>query len=141
MKVVYSTASVSPEFENGLYVPSRYHPLEKYSLDAVQFVYAKSTLLESAFPVLDKLAMLLKQNTQIHIELSVHTDNQGTVLGQITSSELRADTLRQYLLEQDVNPEQLLTNGYGATRPVAANDTAEGRQKNRRVELTVLKDQ
>ncbi|MGB1255099.1 MAG: OmpA family protein [Thiolinea sp.] len=131
---------IEPEFENGLYIPPRFHPLEKYNLSSVQFVYAKSELTEDSLPVLDRLATLLKQNQQIHIELSVHTDNQGTALGQITSTQLRADTLREYFIEQGVQPEQLVTTGYGATRPVAHNDTDEGRQKNRRVDITVLKD-
>jgi len=129
-----------PEFEDGLYIPPRFHPLEKYNMNAVQFVYGAATLTEASFPVLDKLAMLLKQNEQIHIELSVHTDNQGTALGQMTVTELRAETLRQYLLAQEVNPARLMTTGYGATRPVAYNDSAEGRQQNRRVEIAVLKD-
>lgn len=132
--------SVMPEFEDGLYVPPRFHPLEKYNMSAVQFVYGTATLTEASFPVLDKLAMLLKQNEQIHVELSVHTDNQGTALGQMTATELRAETLRQYLLAQEVNPARLMTTGYGSTRPVAYNDSAEGRQQNRRVEIVVLKD-
>ena len=127
-----------PEFENGLYVPPRFHPLEKYNMSAVQFEYSSAALTGASLPVLDKLATLLKQNPQIYIELSVHTDNQGTVLGQMALTELRADALRRYMLERGITPERLLANGYGATRPVASNDTAEGREKNRRVELAVL---
>lgn len=129
-----------PEFENGLYIPPRFHPLEKYNLSAVQFAYSTATLTEESLPVLEQLAVLLKQNAQIQVELSVHTDNQGTALGQMTVTELRADKLREYMLSQGVLPEQLLTTGYGATRPVARNDTTEGRAKNRRVEIAVLKD-
>ena len=131
---------IDPEFENGLYVPPRFHPLEKYNLSAVQFVYSTATLTEESLPALDRLVVLLKQNTQIQIELSVHTDNKGTALGQMAVTELRADTLRQYMLAQGVSPGQLLTTGYGAMRPIANNDTAEGREQNRRVEITVLKD-
>lgn len=127
-----------PEFEKGLYIPPRFHPLEKYGLSAVQFEYSSATLTEASLPVLDKLATLLKQNSQIYIELSVHTDNQGTALGQMTLTKLRADALRRYMLAHGIAPERLLTNGYGSTRPVASNDTAEGRQKNRRVEMAVL---
>lgn len=141
-ETIYVTASsVDPEFENGFYVPSRTHPLEKYNMSKVEFVYAKSTLTDSSLPILDKLAMILQRNNQIQIELSVHTDNQGTALGQIVSSESRAENLREYLIDQGVSPEQLFTTGYGATRPIASNDTDEGQQKNRRVEITVLKDQ
>lgn len=96
--------------------------------------------MKKAFPVLDRLAQILKQNAQIQLELSVHTDNQGTVLGQIAASQSRADIIKYYLVEQGVGPDQVVAKGYGASRPVAANTTPEGREKNRRVEIRVLKD-
>lgn len=129
------------EFENGLYVPSRTHPLEKYSLSEVEFGYAQLTLTEESFPVLDKLAQILKQNAQIQLEVSVHTDNQGTAIGQIASSQSKAENIRRYLVEKGVKPARLLAKGYGASRPIAMNDTVEGQAKNRRVEIRVLKDQ
>lgn len=129
-----------PEFEDGLYIPPRFHPLEKFNLSAVQFEYSTAVLTEDSLPVLEQLALLLQQNDRIKVELSVHTDNQGTALGQITVTELRAAKLREYMLAQGVLPGQLLTTGYGATRPVASNDTAEGRAQNRRVEMAVLQD-
>lgn len=129
------------EFENGLYIPSRTHPLEKYSLSKVEFGYAQLTLTEESFPVLDKLAQILKQNAQIQLEVSVHTDNQGTAIGQIASSQSKAENIRRYLVEKGVKPARLLAKGYGASRPIAMNDTAEGQAKNRRVEIRVLKDQ
>ncbi len=133
-------ALFEPEFENGLYIPPRFHPLEKYSLDAVQFAYATADLMPPALPVLDRLATLLQANAGIQVELSVHVDNQGTVLGQMALTELRANTLRRYMLAQGVLPEQLLTTGYGATRPIASNATLQGKQRNRRVEISVLQD-
>lgn len=129
-----------PEFENGLYVPSRTHPLEKYSLSKVEFAYSQLTPTEESLPVLDKLAQILKQNAQIQLEVSVHTDNQSTVIGQIASSQSKAENIRQYLIEKGVKPVQLLAKGYGASRPVATNDTPEGQAQNRRVEIKVLKD-
>lgn len=128
------------EFENGLYVPPRGHPLEKYNLSKVQFAYAQLQLLEESFPVLDRLAMILQQNPQIQLELSVHTTNQGTALGQLAASQSRADIVKFYLVEQGVKHDQLVAKGYGASRPVASNETSEGREQNRRVEIRVLKD-
>lgn len=130
-----------PEFENGLYIPSRTHPLEKYNLSQVEFGYSQLTLAEEGLPALDRLAQILKQYAQIQLEISVHTDNQGTAIGQIASSQSRAENIRHYLIEKGVQPEQLLAKGYGASRPIAMNDTTEGQAKNRRVEIRVLKDQ
>ncbi len=129
-----------PEFENGLYIPSRVHPLEKYNLSEVKFGYSQLTLSEKSFPVLDRLAKILKRHEQIQLEISVHTDNQGTAIGQIASSQSRAENIRYYLIEKGVQAERLVAKGYGASRPVAMNDTVEGRAKNRRVEIRVLKD-
>lgn len=128
------------DFENGLYVPPRDHPLEKYNLSKVQFAYAQLQLREESFPVLDRLAMILQQNPQIQLELSVHTANQGTALGQFAASQSRADIIKFYLVEQGVKPDQLVAKGYGASRPVASNETSEGQEQNRRVEIRVLKD-
>lgn len=128
------------DFEDGLYIPPRDHPLEKLGLGKVKFAYSQLTLSEEAFPALDMLAKVLGQNTQIYLEVSVHTDNQSTALGQIASSQSRAENIRHYLIEKGVAPAQVLAKGYGASRPVAKNDTAEGREKNRRVEIRVLKD-
>lgn len=138
-----STALTPPPpatFKEGLYIPPNDHPLEKYNLSTVQFVHAKADLMPESLPALDRLAMLLKQNPQIQIELSVHTDNQGTVLGQMAVTQVRAQALRTYLLEQGVQDNQLSSVGYGATRPVAPNTGEAGRAQNRRVQLTVLKD-
>ncbi len=129
------------EFEDGLYIPARTHPLEKYNLSKVEFGYSQLTLSEEGLPVLDRLAQILKQNAQIQLEVSVHTDNKGTAIGQIASSQSKAENVRQYLIEKGVKPAQLLAKGYGASRPIAKNDTAEGQAKNRRVEIRVLKDQ
>ncbi|PIE01367.1 MAG: hypothetical protein CSA79_00635 [Thiothrix nivea] len=133
-------AIAEAEFEDGLYVPPKYHPLEKYNLSKVAFAYGHLSLTAESYPVLDKLAMILKRNPQITLELSVHTDNQGTALGQIAASQSRADNVKYYLVEQGVAAEQLVAKGYGASRPIASNETAEGQRQNRRVEIRVLKD-
>lgn len=133
-------AADDAEFEDGLYVPPKYHPLEKYNLNKVAFAYGQLSLSEESYSVLNRLAMLLKQNPQITLEVSVHTDNQGAALGQIAASQSRADSVKFYLVEQGVAAEQLIAKGYGASRPVASNETEEGREQNRRVEIRVLKD-
>lgn len=139
---IYETASVAPEFnQEGLYVPAKHHPLEKLSLADIQFNQTSAALTDAAFPVLDRLAMLLNQYKQIQLEVAVHTDNSGTVLGQIALTQARADSIRLYLIKKGVEPERLLATGYGATLPLAHNDSEDGRATNRRVEITVLKDQ
>jgi OOP family OmpA-OmpF porin len=67
-----------------------------------------------------------------------HTDSVGTDQYNQGLSERRANSVRDYLVEQGVRASRLTAVGYGENRPVATNDTADGRQENRRVELVVL---
>ncbi len=123
---------------NTLYTPSRQHPLEQFDLSKIDFVYAQAVLTEDSLPVLGELAKLLQQNSVARIEISAHSDNQGTVLGQMASTQAKAEAVLQYLLTQNIDIERLSARGYGATRPLVNNDTEENRTRNRRVEITVL---
>ncbi len=135
-------AETSPEAKliNGLYVPPRQHALEQLDLSQVQFVQHQAILTEESLPTLNKLAELLNQHPQTVVEISAHTDNRGTVLGQTASTQAKAEAVLQYLLEKGIHINRLTAKGYGATRPIASNEDDTGRAQNRRVEITVLKE-
>ena len=78
------------------------------------------------------------KNNNLKVELSGHTDNQGTLEMNQKLSEDRAESVRTFLLGQGCYPEQLISIGYGYSRPIDTNNTEEGRAKNRRVEFKVL---
>ncbi|HEX3928240.1 MAG TPA: OmpA family protein [Gemmatimonadales bacterium] len=87
-------------------------------------------------PTLKEIGDMLTQHADLHLTIEGHTDNTGTVAGNQTLSEKRAASVRQYLIDNyRVEGARLKSVGYGQTKPVASNDTAEGRQNNRRVEL------
>ena len=88
--------------------------------------------------VLDSVVLVLKEYDKTIIEVAGHTDNVGSASANMTLSEGRANSVANYLRGKGVKPERLTTVGYGETRPVADNGTAEGREQNRRVELTLL---
>ena len=71
-------------------------------------------------------------------EVGGHTDNTGSDAYNQTLSERRAGSVAQYLQSQGINSQRLITVGMGESRPVADNSTAEGRQANRRVEITMV---
>jgi outer membrane protein OmpA-like peptidoglycan-associated protein/uncharacterized protein YidB (DUF937 family) len=73
------------------------------------------------------------------IEIGGHTDNTGDAAANLQLSQQRADAVRDYLVGQGVDASGLLTKGYGDTRPIATNDTDEGRFRNRRIEFSVVK--
>ncbi len=82
---------------------------------------------------------LMKTNAGMVIEISGHTDNQGAADYNLKLSESRAKSVVSYLVAAGVPAARLKFKGYGDSRPSAANDTEEGRAKNRRIELVILK--
>jgi outer membrane protein OmpA-like peptidoglycan-associated protein len=82
---------------------------------------------------------LMKTNAGMVIEISGHTDNQGAADYNLKLSESRAKSVVSYLVAAGVPAARLKFKGYGDSRPAAANDTEEGRAKNRRIELVILK--
>lgn len=125
----------------GLYVASRQYPIEQVDLSQVKFEYAKAELDSAAMQALEAVAVLLRKNPDQSIEVSAHTDNQGTALGNLAVTNARANVVRDYLLSKGVNATQVVAHGYGSMRPIADNKTEEGRQQNRRIEISVLKEQ
>jgi outer membrane protein OmpA-like peptidoglycan-associated protein len=73
-----------------------------------------------------------------HIEISGHTDNVGKKSANKKLSQQRADAVRAYLVAKGIDPDRIKAVGYGDEKPVASNDTSEGRQKNRRIEVIAL---
>ncbi|MEN9432938.1 MAG: hypothetical protein RLZZ422_527 [Pseudomonadota bacterium] len=132
--------STSELNENGLYIPSQEHPLERINLTTIRFNYAQATLTSDSFAVLNKLVIEIKKYSDIKLEISAHTDNSSTALGNLAMSQARAQTVVNYLINNGINPEQLVAVGYGSSRPIATNTTRLGRATNQRIALTVLKD-
>ena len=80
--------------------------------------------------------MLLKDNPQIQVEIAGHTDSMGSEKANLAISEKRALSVKKYLQDKYNIPDSRMTiKGYGSSKPVADNNTQEGRSKNRRVEF------
>lgn len=87
---------------------------------------------------LDNLVVLLRDNPTVRIQLSGHTDNVGKEQDNLLLSNNRARAVVKYLVDHGIEEARLSFKGYGASQPVADNDTEEGRAKNRRTELKVI---
>ncbi|MEO5569688.1 MAG: OmpA family protein [Bacteroidia bacterium] len=87
--------------------------------------------------ILNRVVKLMKGLTTLKVEISGHTDNVGKDEYNQTLSENRAKSVVEYLIQQGVSKDRLTFVGYGETRPYATNDTAEGKQKNRRIEFKI----
>lgn len=110
---------------------------KKIVLRSVHFDFDKATLRADATPILDEAIQVLKEEGSIDIVVEGHTDSVGTDQYNLGLSHRRADTVRRYLVEHGVKPSRITSEGFGESKPVASNDTADGRAQNRRVELHV----
>ncbi len=104
----------------------------------VMFDFDKYNIKEEYYPRLNKVVEVLKNNPTVKIEIEGHTDSIGSAKYNQTLSERRAQAVKNYSVNKGIAADRLKTAGYGLTRPIASNDTKEGRVKNRRVELTPI---
>jgi OOP family OmpA-OmpF porin len=113
-------------------------PLAKVlALKGVTFEFNKAILRPDSKAVLDYVTEIMKRYPDLVVELAGHTDNIGGDAYNQKLSQERADAVRTYLLAQGIASENMTAVGYGEAEPVASNDTDEGREQNRRVELRV----
>lgn len=104
----------------------------------VTFATDSAALDSGFFEVLDSVALVLDEYNQTLIEVAGHTDSTGPESYNQRLSEQRAQAVGRYLGSQGVDQRRLIVRGYGESYPIASNDTASGRQQNRRVELTLV---
>jgi outer membrane protein OmpA-like peptidoglycan-associated protein len=107
-------------------------------LNNVFFDSGKFDLRSESFPELDRLVSFLKKNATVRIEIAGHTDNIGADKDNATLSQNRVNSVMQYVVSKGIAASRLTAMGFGEARPVASNDTEEGRQQNRRVEFTIV---
>jgi OOP family OmpA-OmpF porin len=105
------------------------------ALYGIYFDTDKSVPRPESEPTLENILKLLKEDASLKLEIQGHTDNTGAADHNSTLSEARAASVKQWLTDHGIAADRLTSQGYGATRPVADNNTPEGRGKNRRVEL------
>lgn len=141
-----------PFYSENFQIEKKYTELEPYQKDIVLrrpevgetfvlrnvfFDFDQSTLKNESHVELDKLADYLKENSAIHIELGGHTDNQGSAEYNEKLSLERAKSVYNYLINKGIDKNRMSFKGYGASRPVATNETEEGRALNRRTEFKI----
>ena len=107
-------------------------------LKNIFFEFNSAKLTSESYPELNRVFRLLTTNPTIRIEVSGHTDNVGSLESNTRLSEARAKAVVDYLITSGIDPSRLEYKGYAFTRPIASNETEEGRARNRRVEFEIL---
>jgi OOP family OmpA-OmpF porin len=110
---------------------------ERIVLRGVNFDFDKSNIRPDAAVILDEAVRILGTGSGPAVSIEGHTDWIGSDAYNAGLSERRANSVQAYLIEHGVSASRLSTVGYGESRPIASNDTREGRALNRRVELLV----
>ncbi len=107
--------------------------------EPVYFATNKDRILDRSKPILDEVARVLAENPQIDlVRIEGHTDSRGRDSYNLDLSQRRANAVREYLIGDGIDRDRLEAVGYGETVPIADNETADGRAKNRRVEFTIV---
>ena len=109
-----------------------------FVLKGIEFDTGKATIRKSSYSRLDRIVEYLAHKKSARIQISGHTDNVGSAKGNKKLSQRRADACRKYVIKKGIAADRVEAIGYGDERPVAPNDTEEGRQKNRRIEAIEL---
>ncbi len=111
---------------------------KKVKLENVFFAFDSYQLDAKSYVELNKVVEFLKDNSAVKVILEGHTDNWGTVSYNKDLSNKRAHSVEQYLIEKGITETRLSHKGYGAEKPIASNDTEEGRVLNRRTEMKIV---
>jgi hypothetical protein len=123
--------------------PKKEQPLKvlRDAFDQLSFEFNKATILPASYPSLDELAQTLNQPEASTWKLKIegHTDSKGSTDYNMKLSQMRALAVKSYLQSKGISEDRITAFGYGESKPIASNETEEGRAKNRRVEFTVQK--
>lgn len=110
----------------------------KLVVDNIYFGSNQYTIIPGSAPALDNLVRLMKARPTLRLKIEGHTDDVGDHMYNVKLSTLRADAVKQYMVQRGIEPIRLFTIGYGETRPMASNDTDEGKRLNRRTEFIIV---
>jgi OmpA-OmpF porin, OOP family len=139
-----ATAPATPAKNTSDYTKDKTTKVDKFVQEnlalasSIEFEFAKHFVREQYRDGLKKVADSMKENPKAKAVVKGHTDSIGSKSYNLRLSKVRANSVKQYLVKQfGIKGSRIATKGYGFSKPIADNDTEEGRQKNRRVEIFI----
>jgi outer membrane protein OmpA-like peptidoglycan-associated protein len=121
-------------------IPEEVQEVLDIAMRDVQFDLGRATLRPESFTVLNQVADIMRDYPQYRLRIHGHTDNIGSAANNQRLSEQRARSCYEYLASRGVSTNRMSFVGFGESRPISPNDTAEGRAQNRRVEFQLYTD-
>lgn len=107
-------------------------------LSNILFERGTNVLTKDSYPELERLNKFLTDNSSVKIQLQGHTSSEGNSKDNMKLSELRVQTIKDYLSGKGIESSRISIKAFGGTKPIAPNDTEENRKKNRRVEFVIM---
>ena len=115
-------------------------PTTHFILENVYFNTGSAILKPESFTALNNLLEVMKLKQSLIIEIGGHTDNVGNETSNLTLSQDRAESVKSYLIKNGISSNRISAKGYGQNQPIADNSTVEGKAKNRRTEVKIIKE-
>ncbi|AEA43673.1 OmpA family protein [Fluviicola taffensis] len=115
-----------------------YDPGSVFSFTNLQFETGKSDLKPISYGALNNLVEIMKRKKEIKIQIDGHTDSDGDNQANQQLSQKRAESVRNYLISKGIDATRVKAKGNGESKPIADNNTAQGKAQNRRTEITIL---
>ena len=112
---------------------------QQIRLSSAMFFQSSAEVVPASYKELDRIVAVMDTYKNMEILLEGHTDNQGEIQKNIKLSEDRVVEVKKYLASKGIDPKRIQTKAWGPSKPIASNETEQLRQKNRRVEFTILK--
>ena len=119
--------------------PKQFQEVIAKAYDNLTFKTGSAEITKASYPFLDGIAEYMKENPSFTLSIVGHTDSQGDEAYNQKLSEDRAEAVKSYLIKKGVGEIVINASGKGESEPIADNNTAEGREKNRRVVFSVTK--
>ncbi|MDG1776004.1 MAG: DUF5723 family protein [Crocinitomicaceae bacterium] len=110
----------------------------KTAFENLEFETGKDVITQGSIPSLAELAQVLLKKTEWKLQISGHTDNIGGAQTNLILSKKRAESVKAFMISKAIDADRLMVLYFGETQEIADNATSEGRQKNRRVEMTII---
>jgi outer membrane protein OmpA-like peptidoglycan-associated protein len=131
-----------PEVFNGIKdedgCPDKELDLITGTMEGIRFDFGSHKLRRDSYEPLQRAAEVLRKYPKLRVRIEGHTDSKGTSAINLRLSSRRAEAVRDYLVSQGIPADRFDVEGFGPNRPVASNDTEEGRAKNRRIDFVPL---
>jgi OOP family OmpA-OmpF porin len=131
--------SVGPVTNNGCpEITEEDKQVLEFATRSIEFRTGSASLRSTSFPILDQVLDILRRYPDYNVDINGHTDSVGGEDTNQSLSERRAKSCYDYFISKGISPDRMTYTGYGELRPIATNDTATGREQNRRVEFDIF---